>query len=48
MYLRMQPETMGIVHREMLRVLELYPFERLMASFTVVEAGLHRIRALSL
>lgn len=46
-YLRMQPTTMGVVHRELVRVLESYPFDRLMASFAVVEPGQHRIRSFS-
>ena len=43
-YLRMLPSTLGAVHDELKRVLELYSSEELERSFVVVEPGGHRFR----
>jgi predicted nuclease of predicted toxin-antitoxin system len=43
-YLRMLPSTANAVHAELERVLTLYSEQGLLASFVVVEPGLHRIR----
>jgi predicted nuclease of predicted toxin-antitoxin system len=45
-YLRMTPATTGPVHRELEKVLQLYPEEMLRHAFVVVEPGQHRLRRL--
>lgn len=45
-YLRISPSIQNAVHAELDRVLNLYPEQRLLGSFVVVEAGRHRIRRL--
>ena len=43
-YLRMLPSTLGAVHEELKRILELYGVKELEKSFVVVEPGGHRFR----
>jgi predicted nuclease of predicted toxin-antitoxin system len=45
-YLRVEPSTVAAVHLELERVLSLYQENELLAAFTVVEPGRHRIRRL--
>jgi predicted nuclease of predicted toxin-antitoxin system len=43
-YLRIQPNNLAAVHRELLRVLEIYAEPDLIGAFVVVEADKHRFR----
>jgi predicted nuclease of predicted toxin-antitoxin system len=44
--LRMKPETMDMVHRELTRIVQQYSEEQLRSAFVVVEAAAHRFRKL--
>jgi len=44
LYLRIAPQTLDAVHRQLLHVLATYDGDVLRVSFTVVEAAMHRIR----
>ena len=44
LYLRVAPQTLDAVHRQLLHVLASYEEEMLRTSFTVIEAAMHRVR----
>jgi hypothetical protein len=43
-YLRMLPNTINLVHKELIRILETYSQQDLSKAFVVVESNGHRFR----